>query len=204
MPQTPDEFLNLLQPHYRGALQYCRALCRHPDDAQDLLQQALVQALEKLAGLRDPTCFKAWFFKIITRTFYRQCRQKFWRRFLPLDTAFFTAPEADRPDFPPVFNEPLDSADERRNRLLDALAQLRPKERAALLLFELGNFAIADIAEIQEEKSLSAVKSRLSRTRQKLKDLIVTAERKNLKILNTTGDLTDETQKLAAVFAGRR
>lgn len=103
-----------------------------------------------------------------------------------------------------VFTEDHDLANERRQRLLGALAMLRPKERTALLLFELGNFTIQDITEIQEEKSVSAVKSRLSRSRQKLKELILTAEQKKLKINLTTGDLTHETEKLAALFAGRR
>ncbi|PSR53521.1 hypothetical protein AHMF7605_08275 [Adhaeribacter arboris] len=200
MPQTPDEFLNLLQPHYCDALQYCRALCHHPDEAQDLLQQSLVQALEKLPGLREPAKFKSWYFKIITRTFYRQCRQKFWRRFLPLPA---TVPETQL-ELPPVFPENDEPANERKNRLLHGLAQLKPKERAALLLFELGNFSIPDIAEIQEENSLSAIKSRLSRTRQKLKELILAAEKNNVNPQNYTGDLTDETKKLAAAFSGRR
>jgi RNA polymerase sigma-70 factor, ECF subfamily len=196
MPATPEEFLTLLQPHYRDALQYCRALCQEPNDAQDLLQQSLVQALEKLPGLREPAKFKSWYFKIITRTFYSQCRKKFWRRFLPLDLP------GTRPELPAVFDD--EPADERRNQLLQALAQLKPKERAALLLYEVGGFAVDDIAEIQEEKSLSAIKSRLSRTRQKLKNLILTAERKNLVTHTYTGDLTDETEKLAASFPGRR
>ncbi|RDC62716.1 hypothetical protein AHMF7616_01310 [Adhaeribacter pallidiroseus] len=205
MAQTPDEFLHLLQPHYRSALQYCRALCREPHDAQDLLQQALVQALEKLPGLRDSTRFKPWFFQIITRAFYRQCRHKFWRRFLPLDELGFSrVTPKDVPQLPPVLAEPDEQGQERRHRLLAALATLRPKERVALLLFELGNFTIADIADIQDEKSQSAVKSRLSRTRQKLRDLIVTAERKNLKMEPTTGDLNHEIEKMAASFASRR
>ena len=195
MPETPEQFLILLQPHYANALRYCRALCHEPNDAQDLLQQSLVQALEKLPNLRDPAKFKSWYFKIITRTFYNQCRKKFWRRFLPLDFS------ESKLDFPPVFDEP---ADDRRNCLLYALAQLKPKERAALLLFELGGFAVPDIVEIQEEKSESAIKSRLSRTRQKLKDLILAAEKNNLTTETYKGDLTDETEKLAAAFSGRR
>ncbi|MDQ3290660.1 MAG: RNA polymerase sigma factor [Bacteroidota bacterium] len=200
MPHTPDEFLQLLQPHYNHALQYCRALCHHPDDAHDLLQQSLVQALEKLPGLRDPAKFKSWYFKIITRTFYRQCRLKFWQRFLPLPA---TVPESGT-EMLRVFPESEDPVNERKSCLLHALAQLKPKERAALLLFELGNFTISEIAEIQEENSLSAVKSRLSRTRQKVKELILAAEKNNVSTQNYTGDLTDETEKLAAAFSGRR
>ena len=196
MPGNPDEFLALLKPHYRDALQYCRALCRDTHDAQDLLQQSLVSALEKRNALRDPAKFKSWFFKIITRTFYTQQQRKFWRRFLPLGSS------ETEPALPPVFEE--EQENERKQRLLLALQELKPKERAAILLFEIGEFSLQEIADIQGEKSISAVKSRLSRTRQKLKECIVAAEKNKSITTIATGDLHHETEQLAASYTGRK
>jgi ribose 1,5-bisphosphokinase PhnN len=48
------------------------------------------------------------------------------------------------------------------------------------LLFELSQFSIEEIVEIQKEKSLSAVKSRLSRTREKLKKIILKLENSSI------------------------
>ena len=63
------------------------------------------------------------------------------------------------------------------NQLLVAtLSQLDKKERTCLLLFEIGGFSIKEIAHIQQEKSESAVKSRLSRTRKKLKEFVEQTE----------------------------
>ncbi|MFD3002411.1 RNA polymerase sigma factor [Pontibacter toksunensis] len=196
MPGNPEEFLSLLKPHYRDALQYCRALCRDPHEAQDLLQQSLVSALEKASHLREPDKFKSWYFKIITRTFYTQRRKKFWSRFLPLGPPYQELP------LPAVFEE--EPGNERQALLLLALQELKPKERAAILLFEIGEFSIQEIADIQEEKSLSAVKSRLSRTRQKLKTSVIDAEKKRSLTPMLTGDLNHETEKLAAAYLGRR
>ena len=56
--------------------------------------------------------------------------------------------------------------------MIGGLAQLSNKERTAILLFEIGGFSIQEITKLQEEKSESAVKSRLSRTRKKLKEFM--------------------------------
>jgi DNA-directed RNA polymerase specialized sigma24 family protein len=72
--------------------------------------------------------------------------------------------------------------------LLEALYSLTEKERAAILLFELGGFSLIEIQQIQGEKSLSAIKSRLSRTREKLRHKILQLEQ--LKEQGGTYDFT--------------
>ena len=57
-----------------------------------------------------------------------------------------------------------------------ALSKLSSKERAAILLFEIAEFSIEEITSIQKDKSISAVKSRLSRARTKLKKHILKEE----------------------------
>ena len=84
-----------------------------------------------------------------------------------------------------------------------ALARLSVKERAAILLFEIGSFSIEEITAIQKENSVSAVKSRLSRARAKLKKYLTdkkdNSPRKAAVSLprdNFEGDFEDETFKL--------
>ena len=57
-----------------------------------------------------------------------------------------------------------------------AISELKTKEKIALLLFEIGGFSIEEIRDIQSEKSISTVKSRLSRAREKLKKRITEIE----------------------------
>jgi predicted RNA polymerase sigma factor len=64
-----------------------------------------------------------------------------------------------------------------------AISELKIKEKIALLLFEIGGFSIEEIRIIQKEKSASAVKSRLSRARAKLKRIINDLEMNNDKRL---------------------
>lgn len=161
------QFTELLKPHYNDALKYSRALCAtwSPADAEDVLQQSFLLALENFAGLKDMSKFRSWFFKIITTTFYSSIRKHFWKKFLPLDDTRLNVP-----DLPEVY----DRAERSESRLVlnKALSKLSAKERAAILLFEIADFSIEEITAIQQEKSISAVKSRLSRARTKLRKAI--------------------------------
>jgi RNA polymerase sigma-70 factor (ECF subfamily) len=197
MARDTKKFLELLKPHYNDALKYSRALCANwsASDAKDVLQDSLLKGMENLEGLRDESKFRSWFFKIITREFYSSIRKHFWKRFLPLENYM------DVPEMPDVF----DRIEQNETKLLinKALSRLSAKERAAILLFEIAEFSIEEIKELQGERSLSAVKSRLSRTREKLRKYIEDSEsKKNKKILVqqniAEGDLTNETIKLIA------
>lgn len=167
MARGTNHFLELLKPNYSDAVKYCRALCSRwsADDAEDVFQQALLNAIEAFDSLKDESKFRSWFFKIITRAFYSAIRRHFWKKFVPIDG------QAEMPEMPEIF----DRIEQNENNIIlnKALSKLSPKERAALLLFEISEFSIEDIVNIQGEKSLSTVKSRLSRARKKMKDALI-------------------------------
>ena len=169
MSHTADDLIRLLKPHYNSAAQYCHALFQDSNDAQDGLQDAIITALEKLHTLKDPERFRSWFFTIITRTFYSARRKE--KKKQQLYAVLITAQQG----FPTVFDD--GSASAREIALMAALNTLSPKERAAILLFELGGFSQEEIRQIQGESSLSAIKSRLSRTREKLRNAITLIEK---------------------------
>lgn len=198
MPRDTNRFIELLKPNYNDAVKYCRALCskRSADDAEDVLQQSLLQALEKFDSLNDTDKFRSWLFTIITRVFYTSIKRYFWRRFIPLD-------KGERTDIPEIYNrtENFDS----KALINKALSKLSNKERSAILLFEIAGFSIEEIKNIQNEKSDSAIKSRLSRTRQKLKQIILEMESNHSGKLNRTSkniieDIENETIKLSAEY----
>ena len=199
MCQDTNQFLELLKAEYSDALKYCRALCSRSsiDDAEDVLQQSFLQALENFSSLKDDFKFKSWFFKIITRVFYSSVRKHFWKKFLPLDD------ESAIPEMPGVFENPEMNAE--GEALYKALGKLSSKERAAILLFEIAEFSIEEIKAIQNERSISAVKSRLSRVRAKLRKYLTEPSNKRLQPLvkkdnqsngASIGDLEYETIKL--------
>jgi RNA polymerase sigma-70 factor, ECF subfamily len=165
-----DKFIELLKPHYSDALRYCRALCvgKHSEEAKDVLQQAFLKAIENFGSLKEHAKFKSWFFKIITNCFYDLTRKYFWKNFVSIDN--YEASEY----IPDVYNS--SEISDTRNLMSLALGKLSDKERIAILLFEIEGFSIEEISELQNENSQSAVKSRLSRAREKLKDIITKLE----------------------------
>lgn len=171
MHRTTDHLIALLEPHYNSAVQYCRAIYSNRKDAEDGLQDAILCAMQQFRLLRDDSKFRSWFFTIITRTFYRSRRKNADanKLFIPLQESHHT--------FSEVYND--DHLGEREKIMLAALDSLSEKERTAILLFEIGGLSLEEIRKVQKEKSLSAVKSRLSRTRVKLRNTIIEMEKIN-------------------------
>jgi len=171
MPRTTDDFIALLEPHYNSAAQYCRAIFINRKDAEDGLQDAVTTAIEHFSSLRDDSKFRSWFFTIITRTFYSFRRKQAGNNklFMPLQEGHHS--------FPEVYND--DYLGEREKIMLNALDTLSKKEKTAILLFEIGGLSLEDIRKVQKEISISAVKSRLSRTRLKLRNTIIEMEKIN-------------------------
>jgi len=201
MCQDTNQFLKLLKSEYSDALKYCKALCArgNPDEAEDILQQSLLKALENFDELKDQEKFRSWFFKIITREFFNSVRGNFWKKFLPLNDSI------QAPEFPEIFGRMEN--DDNKNILNNALSKISSKERSAILLFELEGFSIEEIKEIQNEKSSSAVKSRLSRARKKLKKLIEEKEKKFTNSISQNkiilGDIKNEAVRLFPEAGGK-
>ena len=182
-----SEFTNILKPHYDDAVNYCRALCSGSSkaEAEDVMQMALLKAYESIDSLNEVEKFRSWFFQIITRTFYNTVRRPFWKRFVSLRSE----------EGEVAFNIYEKDFFEDNQLLIGALAQISKKERAAFLLFEIGGFSISEITQIQQENSESTVKSRLSRTRTKLKEFMVRQEKAGIGNVSKSGFSTIRNSK---------
>lgn len=67
-----DTVTRLMDRLYGTALR----LARHPDDAEDIVAEALGQAWGKLDQLRDPAQLEAWLFRILNNCFIDACRRR--------------------------------------------------------------------------------------------------------------------------------
>ena len=110
--------------------------------------------------LRDPTRFRAWFHSVIVSVHRGRCRKGWWRRWVGDDDETVE----------PIGDDGSRWIDQRASadRASRALATLRPAQREAIVLFELHGHSLEEIAEIQRT-SLSSVKSRLVRGRERLR-----------------------------------
>jgi RNA polymerase sigma-70 factor, ECF subfamily len=171
MSREQENFIELLKPVYGELLRYCRAMCKNGkgDEAEDVLQNTLLKGITKFSSLSDESKFKSWIFMIATREYISNVRNHFWKRFVPSDTA------RDEKWLYDIYDR--DEKDHDKSLLFSAMSELNPKERSAILLFEIAGFSIEEITAMQGERSVSAVKSRLSRCREKLRRRISELEK---------------------------
>lgn len=159
-----DRLLELLAPVHGELRALARRIARSPDDGDDLFQEAAIRALRKIGDLRDDDRFRGWFTRILLSVHRSRSRRAFWRRFVSLDAA--------EPGLQPRVQPPApgDSA-----RAFRALATLPAVQREAVVLFDLEGRGVDEIAALQHV-SVSAVKSRLSRGRDRLRRFYRRAE----------------------------
>lgn len=160
---TRSRLRHLLTPLHDDARAFARRLCHSAADGDDVFQDAVVRAMRRLRDLRDVERFRPWFYRIIITVARTRYRRSFWRRLVPLAGAE-----------PSQGNTPLEAVSDRdgADRVRRALASLSSVQREAVVLFELEGFTVEEVAAIQEVTP-SAVKSRLSRGRQKLRTIYI-------------------------------
>jgi len=70
------EFECLLTPLIDSAYATAYHLTRNRDNAEDLVQEAALQAFRAFHTFRDGTNFRAWFLKVLTNLFLQNCRKQ--------------------------------------------------------------------------------------------------------------------------------
>jgi RNA polymerase sigma-70 factor, ECF subfamily len=157
-----ERFLALLKPIYVDCQRWAYRYTGNARDAEDVLSQAVLMALEHFHQLRDEGAFKTWMFRIISNSF------KLWLR------ANKRQPEAIDPDIIPRVSTAKDNWREREDvaeAINAALAKLSPEQREALILFELHGMSIKEVCEVMGKKD-SAIRVLLHRSRARLKELL--------------------------------
>lgn len=146
----------LLEPFHEQAQATARRLSRSLEDGDDLYQETLLRAFDRLPGLRDETRFRSWFYAILLNRHRNRSKGAFWRRFLPWNEAF---PKEE----PAVHDDSRETG-----RAVAALAKLPDEQREAIVLFEMDGYSIEEVARLTGA-SIPAVKSRLVRGRERLR-----------------------------------
>ena len=165
-----SEAARLLGDHRDAILRFLLGLARDPAEAEDLTQETLLRAHDRLASLEDEAKLLPWLYRIAGNIARDRFRQPSWRRRPePLET------EASEEALPVVDAGPrLDKVMEQREMsdcVRGYLEGLSEAYRTVILLHDvqgLTNPEIADLLGI----SVGAVKIRLHRARGKLREAL--------------------------------
>lgn len=156
-----EAFRELVERHQRRVFGFVRNLVRHAPDAEDLVQEVFVAAFRKLDSFdAERSQFSTWLLTIARN----RCLNHLQRSFVATTAEF---------DIEARTAQPVDVMLSRElHARLDAALELLPLEqRTAFVLAEIQDLSYAEIALI-EEVELGTIKSRVSRAKQRLREVL--------------------------------
>lgn len=160
---------SLLIERYQSAVY---GLCYHKlgnfADAQDLTQESFIKAYMTLSRIKDPAKFASWLYRIAVNACNRWLRDRKGADDLPLD-ALVQASAAY------LSGESLEEhveAEELCISVREAIAALSERNRLTVTLYYMDGLSYAEIGDFLS-LSESAVKSRLNRAREQLKEDLI-------------------------------
>jgi RNA polymerase sigma-70 factor (ECF subfamily) len=192
---TPDSaaFAEATDPYRRELLAHCYRMLGSLDDAEDVVQETYERAWRAFSAFEGRASLRTWLYRIATNSCLTALQRRS-RRWLPSglmppsaypresteaqprDVAWLqpipdrlVAPEADDPALV------VEARDGLRLALIAALQYLPPRQRAALILCEVLDWAASEAAEVLGTTT-TAVKSTLQRARARLRDVAPTMD----------------------------
>lgn len=162
MVDPHQEFLTLYKPLHKRFVKYCDSMAYGIMEPKDLVQETTLVVLQKWNSIQKKESLLAFMIGTASNLVRMQIRKMKHQTRLELEINAIKTLESkiQSPDL--AYDIHL---------LYKAMDKLAPKEKECLILFEISGFSILEICEIQSDGE-SAIKTRLSRTRQKLKNLL--------------------------------
>ncbi len=148
--------IEILYPEFRA---YARSICDHPDEAEDLLQDAVERALRAASRPVRSEELRPWMFRVMRNLHYDELRKRRVRR------EYMAAEKR-------LLVEGGSSADHARDVLIrQAYRKLRPETREVLFLVDIMGLKYAEAAVVMDVPQ-GTVMSRISRARRALLELV--------------------------------
>ena len=151
----------LVDLHGVRLIAHATRLLGDSEGARDCVQEAWIEILHGLHGLRDDAVFLPWALRIVTRRVSRDIKRR--QRDRALSSELAVEIDVSTPESGP------DAADAAVIRT--ALAQLPPGHRACVALFYLEDMRVAEVA-IALDVPVGTVKTRLMHAREKLRAVL--------------------------------
>lgn len=167
MHYDQKHFLALYEPVHESFARFCHAKAYGLMEAEDLISESIICALEQFHQLREEKAFLSFLFSIASNVLNKKNRRLKFR-------GNYNQQQAEK-----SIDESIDAETRLDIEVLyTALNQLPKEQKEALILFEISGFSIKEVSEIQHA-SESAIKQRLKRGRVKLAEYFKSDQLKN-------------------------
>jgi len=144
------DFERLVVAEGASLLRLARRLLGDPDEADDLLQDALVNAYRALSSFRGESSMKTWVWRIVTREGLKKLRR---RKLKNKVAGWFRGSEAPPPGLGlgrARLPESLADTQQQMLVLQKAMEKLPDRQRATLVMRYFEGMPVAEIAEVLE------------------------------------------------------
>lgn len=169
-PSGVSSWEGIVRDHSGRVYRLALHLTGNPHDAEDLTQDVFVRVFNSLANYQ-PGTFEGWLHRITTNLFLDRVRRRKRIRFDWMgdeDASVATSQSFDRHE---RSGQPEDAFDMANldDDIIDALAELTPEYRVAVVLSDIEGLSYEEIAATLGIK-MGTVRSRLSRARSRLRE----------------------------------
>ncbi len=168
-----DAFEQLIEKYEKKAYNIALRILKNPDDAMDISQEAFIKVFKSIKTFKQESSFSTWLYRIVTNTcmdFLRKNSNKVYSIDSPIQT--------DEGDFSREIEDKSNSTEELFERKMTkelvhkSIDKLEHEHRIIVILRDIEGFSYKEIAKILN-CTLGTVKSRLSRARDNLRDIIL-------------------------------
>ena len=175
MDQTTEiEFLRLYEPIHGQLTKYCRAVAGNVHDAEDLMHDTVLNTIENFQKIKDKSAFKAYLFSVASNLHKKKLRRNKFRAEFNENEVHALIDLSQDPEYATDFQI-----------IYEKILALPQKVSEALILFHISGLRLEEIQKIQGG-SLSGVKLRLKRGREKLLESLETNRQVKLAYLFLT------------------
>lgn len=153
-----EEFATLIETYKVSLYRVAKGILRNEYDVEDSVSESVFKAFKNLNKLKDKNNFKAWIMRILVNECYSLLNKK---------------KRVDLQEDMGVYD--ITYEDNHKGDMIDYINKLDKDSRVILTLFYYEDMSIKSISEVLEISN-GTVKSRLSRSKEKLKKLLENSE----------------------------
>jgi len=175
----PEAMSHLIVKYQDRVYNTIYKICQNRDDAAELTQDTFVKVLENIGTFRRESSFYTWMFRVAVNLTLNYCKRRSKLSPVSLD-AENERLEQDKGKLAAMLADPngLDPAavaqqKELSRLIVNTIGQLGQDFRAVLVLRDIEQMSYAEIADVLQIET-GTVKSRLSRARTQLRELLET------------------------------
>ncbi|HEY0263132.1 MAG TPA: sigma-70 family RNA polymerase sigma factor [Granulicella sp.] len=180
-------FAQLIAQYHQPLYSLIARSIQDPSDAADITQEVFIKVFRNVRSFHEESSLRTWLYRIALHEASNQ--RRWWSRHKRQEITIDSSPESDDEGEPLSLSalladhrdSPFDYAvqGQVRGRVEQALQQLPEAYRTVVILREIEGFGYEEIAEILNV-NLGTVKSRLTRGRIALRDILIALEAADL------------------------